>query len=188
MSQFKLLKEVITFLNQADTSYMLTGSIVSSFQGEPRSTHDIDMMIQLDKEKIDSLLLAFPSPTYYIDKDMVLDGIKSKKMFKLLNTETGDKIDFYPLPDNEYESVRFSRKIPEDINGLKVWITSVEDTIISKLRWCKLSNGSEKQFKDALNVFEVQYEILDFPYIDEWIRKLNLTDLYKRLQKEREEL
>ena len=93
MSQFKLLKEVITFLNQADTSYMLTGSIVSSFQGEPRSTHDIDMMIQLDKEKIDSLLLAFPSPTYYIDKDMVLDGIKSKKMFKLLNTETGDKID-----------------------------------------------------------------------------------------------
>ena len=180
MSQFKLLKEVITFLNQADTSYMLTGSIVSSFQGAPRSTHD--------KEKIDSLLLAFPSPTYYIDKDMVLDGIKSKKMFKLLNTETGDKIDFYPLPDNEYESVRFSRKIPEDINGLKVWITSVEDTIISKLRWCKLSNGSEKQFKDALNVFEVQYEILDFPYIDEWIRKLNLTDLYERLQKEREEL
>lgn len=52
MSQFKLLKEVITFLNQADTSYMLTGSIVSSFQGEPRSTHDIDMMIQLDKEKL----------------------------------------------------------------------------------------------------------------------------------------
>ena len=90
--------------------------------------------------------------------------------------------------NNEYESVRFSRKIPEDINGLKVWITSVEDTIISKLRWCKLSNGSEKQFKDALNVFEVQYEILDFPYIDEWIRKLNLTDLYERLQKEREEL
>lgn len=41
---------------------------------------------------------------------MVLDGIKSKKMFKLLNTETGDKIDFYPLPDNEYELVRYKRK------------------------------------------------------------------------------
>ena len=188
MSQFKLLKEVITFLNQADTSYMLTGSIVSSFQGEPRSTHDIDMMIQLDKEKIDSLLLAFPSPTYYIDKDMVLDGIKSKKMFKLLNTNTGDKIDFYPLPENEYEIVRFERKIQEELNGLLVWITSPEDTIISKLRWCKLSNGSEKQFKDALNVFEIQFEILDKSYIEKWVEKLGLSDLYKRLQKEREGL
>jgi hypothetical protein len=167
---------------------MLTGSIVSSFQGEPRSTHDIDMMIQLSKESADLLLNAFPPFTYYIDKDMILDGIQSKTLFKLLNTETGDKIDFYPLPENEYELERFNRKIQEEINELKVWITSPEDTIISKLRWCKISNGSEKQFKDALNVFEVQFEILDFTYIQKWIKKLNLSDLYERLQTERDDL
>ena len=188
MSQFELLKYVVQFLNTTHTSYMLTGSIVSSFQGEPRSTHDIDMMIQLSKERVNSLLSAFPSPTYYIDKDMVLSGIQSKKMFKLLNTNTGDKIDFYPLPENEYEIVRFERKIQEELNGLLVWITSPEDTIISKLRWCKLSNGSEKQFKDALNVFEIQFEILDKSYIEKWVEKLGLSDLYKRLQKEREGL
>ena len=188
MSQFELLKEVVQFLNTAHTPYMLTGSIVSSFQGEPRSTHDIDMMILFDKDNVNSLLNAFPPPTFYLDREMVLEGIRSKKMFKLLNTMTGDKIDFYPLPDNEYELVRFKRKIQEDINDLQVWITSPEDTIISKLRWCKLSNGTEKQFKDALNVFEVQYEILDFPYIQIWIEKLGLLHLYERLQSEREDL
>jgi len=188
MSQFKLLREVVEFLNRTHTPYMLTGSIVSSFQGEPRSTHDIDMMILFDKGNVYSLLNAFPPPTYYIDKDMVLEGIQSKKMFKLLNTMTGDKIDFYPLPDNEYELVRFKRKVQEEINELQVWITSPEDTIISKLRWCKLSNGSEKQFKDALNVFEVQFEILDLSYIQIWIEKLGLSDLFERLQKERQDL
>lgn len=188
MSQFELLKDVVQFLNSQHISYMLTGSIVSSFQGEPRSTHDIDMMIQLNKERVNSLLTAFPAPTYYIDKDMVLDGIELKKMFKLLNTITGDKIDFYPLPENEYEIVRFKRKMQEELNGLLVWITSPEDTIISKLRWCKLSNGSEKQFRDALNVFEIQFELLDISYIEEWIETLGLSDLYKQLQKEREGL
>ena len=84
--------------------------------------------------------------------------------------------------------MRFKRKIQKDINDLQVWITSPEDTIISKLRWCKLSNGNEKQFKDTLNVFEVQYEILDFPYIQIWIEKLGLLHLYERLQSEREDL
>ncbi len=44
MSQQKLLKKVLSVLNQAGIQYMLTGSIVSSLQGEPRSTHDIDVV------------------------------------------------------------------------------------------------------------------------------------------------
>jgi tRNA/tmRNA/rRNA uracil-C5-methylase (TrmA/RlmC/RlmD family) len=38
MSQQKLLKKVVQALDQAGIPYMLTGSIVSSLQGEPRST------------------------------------------------------------------------------------------------------------------------------------------------------
>ena len=116
LSLFELLKEVVQFLNTAHTPYMLTGSIVSSFQGEPRSTHDIDMMILFDKDNVNSLLNAFPPPTFYLDREMVLEGIRSKKMFKLLNTIAGDKIDFYPLPDNEYELVRFKRKIQRNLS------------------------------------------------------------------------
>ncbi len=45
MSQQALLKKVIQVLDRAGIKYMITGSIVSSLQGEPRSTHDIDMVI-----------------------------------------------------------------------------------------------------------------------------------------------
>ena len=62
MSQFELLKKVVLFFNETSTAYMLTGSIVSSFQGEPRSTHDIDMIIQISIENADRLIQHFPAP------------------------------------------------------------------------------------------------------------------------------
>jgi len=184
MSQFELLKKVVQFLDETNTEYMLTGSIVSSFQGEPRSTHDIDMIIQLSLENVDRLIRYFPAPEYYIDKETTIKNIQTSQLFKLLNTSTGDKIDFYPLPNNEYEITRFRRKIQEEFNDLKVWITTPEDTILSKLRWCKLSNGSEKQFKDALHVYELQKDILDFSYITLWANTLALTDLFEKLKRD----
>ncbi len=42
MSQPELLKEVVKALESAKIDYMVTGSIASSLQGEPRSTHDIE--------------------------------------------------------------------------------------------------------------------------------------------------
>ena len=49
MSQQELLKQVIQALDQAEIQYMITGSVVSSLQGEPRSTHDIDIIIVIQK-------------------------------------------------------------------------------------------------------------------------------------------
>jgi len=40
MSQQELLKTVIQVLDRVGIPYMLTGSIVSSLQGEPRSTQE----------------------------------------------------------------------------------------------------------------------------------------------------
>ena len=58
MSQPALLKKVIQVLNRAGIKYMITGSIVSSLQGEPRSTHDIDMVIALQKSEAKKLVEA----------------------------------------------------------------------------------------------------------------------------------
>jgi hypothetical protein len=49
MSQQELLKQVIQALDQAEIQYMITGSVVSSLQGAPRSTHDIDIIIVIQK-------------------------------------------------------------------------------------------------------------------------------------------
>ena len=53
MLQQQLLKKVVQILNEATIEYFFTGSIVSSLLGEPRSTHDIDIVVAaLKKEDI----------------------------------------------------------------------------------------------------------------------------------------
>ena len=59
MSQQELLSKLVDFLDQARIPYMLTGSIASSLHGEPRSTHDVDVVVVLDPESITKLLGAF---------------------------------------------------------------------------------------------------------------------------------
>jgi len=68
--------------------------------------------------------------------------------------------------------------------GFDLIVSRPEDTILAKLRWAKLSGGSEKQFIDALRVYEVQYHLLGQDYLKDWIHRLGLMELWERLQKE----
>jgi hypothetical protein len=49
-------------------------------------------------------------------------------------------------------------------------ISTPEDTILMKLRGANLSGGSEKQFRDALKVYEIQYQNLDLNYKEAWLK------------------
>ena len=56
MSQQELLALVVGQLNQLNIDYMLTGSFASSLQGEPRATHDIDLVLELKPESCRALI------------------------------------------------------------------------------------------------------------------------------------
>jgi len=75
----------------------------------------------------------------------------------------------------------FHVRYSEEFMGLKMQVSSPEDTILAKLRWAKLSGGSEKQFTDALRVYEVQHGKLDIDYLEHWVKKLDVESLWKRL-------
>jgi len=186
MSQQELLKKVIQALNRVGIQYMLTGSVVSSLQGEPRSTHDIDIIITIQKSKVHELVEAFPPPDFYLDEDSFLEAINKKSMVNLTDLKGGDKVDFWMLTDEPFDQSRFSRRYTEEFMGIEIQVSSPEDTLLAKLRWAKLSGGSEKQFTDALRVYEVQYGKLDLDYLEHWARRLDLESLWKRLLDEAE--
>jgi len=70
--------------------------------------------------------------------------------------------------------------------GIRMQVSSPEDTILAKLQWAQLSGGSEKQFTDALRVYEVQFGKLDLNYMERWVKKLDVESLWKRLKEEAE--
>lgn len=184
MSQQELLKRVVSTLDRLHIPCMLTGSLASSLQGEPRATHDVDLLVDLETKSILPLLEALNDPSFYLSRTAVDEAVRDRRMFNLLETTTGDKIDFWLVTQEPFDQSRFQRRRPARIDDFTVDVSTPEDTIVMKLKWAKASGGSEKQFDDALRVFEVQSGRMDLTYIEHWVRELDLSDLWQRLVNE----
>ncbi len=103
MPQLELLEKIIKFLAANSIQYMLTGSIVSSLQGIPRSTHDIDIIISITKADIPKIIRAFPQEDYYVNENSITEAISNKSQFNILDINEGDKIDFWILTDSKFD-------------------------------------------------------------------------------------
>jgi len=184
MSQLELLAKVAQTLDEAGVKYMVTGSLASSLQGEPRFSHDVDLVVALDEQHAAPLLRAFPPPKYYLSEPAMITAISKRQMFNLLDVTEGEKIDFWLLTEEPFDRARFGRRQRDEIDQVPVYVSSPEDTILAKLRWAKMCGGSEKQFTDARQVYEFQRPILNLDYMNEWIERLDLQELWTRLQNE----
>ena len=186
MTPTETLRFVVGVLDRNGIPYMITGSVASSLQGEPRATHDLDVVVAVRKEDAAVLIQHFAPPQFYLDENAILEAVETGGMFNAISLEDGDKIDFWMLTEEEFDESRFRRRIEIDVFGILLKVSSPEDTILAKLRWSKLSGGSEKSFVDALRVYEVQAERLDHPYIEDWANRLIVGELWQRVQNEAE--
>ena len=184
MSQQELLTYVVAALDRAGIEYMMTGSIVSSLQGEPRLTHDLDVLVAIQSAQVRDILDAFPSPRFYVDEHAVEEALRTSGMFNVIDSFEVGKIDFWLLRDEPFDRSRFGRRYQAPLFGTHVKVSSPEDTILAKLWWARRHGGSEKYFQDAMRVFEVQGAVLDDVYLAEWAERLEVGDLLRRLVEE----
>ena len=179
MSQQRLLNIVLDVCQSIGMEYMLTGSWASSLQGQPRSTHDLDLVVRFNETLIPALANAFPAPDYYLSESSMREATQQKTMFNLLDNQSGDKVDFWILTDEPWDASRFSRRVTLKIGDRDIQVSSPEDTVLAKLRWSAFCGGSERQFKDALHVCELQWDTLDRQYLDDWSKKLEIYDAWQ---------
>ncbi len=111
---------------------------------QPRSTHDIDFVVQVGPHHVAAIVAAFSPPRYYLSEPAVREALARPGMFNLVDTQEGDNVDFGVLTDEPFDQSRFARRQSEDVLGIRVAVSSAEDTILAKLRWAKLSGGEAK--------------------------------------------
>jgi hypothetical protein len=180
--QQALLARLVEALEEAGIPYMVSGSVVSSFQGEPRATHDVDIVIDVPGQNASQLVDALSAPDLYLDATAVSEAAATKGMFNLIDPGSGDKADFWLLTGDEFDSERFRRRAHIEALGIRFAASTPEDTILMKLRWSARSGGSEKQVLDAIGVYEVQAGALDERYLDEWAERLGVLDSLARVR------
>jgi len=181
VSQQALLARVVAALEAASVPYMVSGSLASSLQGEPRATHDIDLVIDVAAADVGRLVRAFDAPDLYVDEQAIAEAVRRRAVFNLLQPATGDKVDLWLLTDEPYDRERFRRRQTVTALGLRFFVSAPEDTILMKLHWARVCGGSEKQATDALRVYEVQAGGLDAQYLRDWAARLGIDDLLRAL-------
>ena len=152
---------------------MLTGSMVSNYWGIPRTTHDLDFVIQLPDRFIKPLLEAF-SKDFVLDEDAIRQAFRGTYLFNAIDTRSALKVDFWLLQPKPFERVMFDRKLQVSLFGEQAWICTAEDVVLHKLYWNSVS-PSDRQMGDCAGVCAVQAGRLDSDYLRRWAQEMGLA-------------
>jgi hypothetical protein len=179
MNENELLRDCLQRLNRAGVSYMLTGSMASNAWGIPRTTHDLDFVLQIPPSAIPALTQNF-SDDYYIDPATIPAAFQPPYQFNVIHIPSALKIDFWMLRGVPFEREMFRRRLRYPILGEDAWICTPEDVILHKLYWHTIT-PSDRQLADVAGVMAVQKGKLDLTYLQKWASELQVKALFDHL-------
>ena len=178
----RFLGKLVGRLDSAGIPHMLTGSVASTYFGEPRQTRDVDLVVDPDPAALDRFAAAWKDDGY-LDASVAREALAAGGMFNVLDFETGWKADLIVRKKRAFSASEFDRRRPARLLGVDTWIASPEDVILSKLEWAGQS-GSTRQLDDATAVVRVTAGALDLAYLERWARDLAVEGLLARVLKE----
>ena len=174
MTERDLLVDCLRRLNQAEISYMLTGSMVSNYWGIPRTTHDLDFVLQLPPSDAPKMVSAFRGD-FFLDEAAIQAAYRPPFQFNAIDTRSALKVDFWLLTPDPFEREMFARRVRTTVFGEAAWIAAAEDVILHKFYRNRLT-PSERQLGDAAGVVSVQKDNLDVEYLRRWANELRVSD------------
>lgn len=170
--EYELLINCLQRLNRLGLPYMVAGSMASSYWGDARSTHDVDIVLMMTPADVPAFISAFEAG-FFVQPELVRKAFAYPFQFNVMDESSPMKADFFLVGDNELERAAFARRIEATILNTPAWVTTPEDIILHKLYWHTLT-PSDRQLRDAAAVFANQSESIDREYLRNWAKKLNV--------------
>jgi hypothetical protein len=177
----KLLFNIVKILNNLKIKYFVTGGYAVSVWGRPRSTADIDIVVELFEPQIDSLFTALKkiSKFGYLDKDVARYATKHNGEFNFIDPETGMKVDFWVAKKDKMSELKYKNRVIRKISNKNIYFISSEDLIISKLLWYK-ETLSDRHIEDVQSVIKISK--INKSYLKKKMKELDLLDVYKKIK------
>lgn len=149
--------------------------MASTLYGEPRSTNDIDLVVQMNPDQVDAFCASFAEPEYYYSVEAVRQAVEQHFQFNILHPASGLKVDVILATDSPFDQTRFLRGqlLLTDATH-EAWIASPEDVILKKLVYFQ-EGGSEKHLRDIVGILKVQGNLIDQAYLTKWVVHLGVA-------------
>ena len=186
MPQPNLFLIFLNPLQNAGILYTVTGSVACVVYGEPRLTHDIDLIIHLASQDILKFMQAFPAKQFYIPPEDIIRIEKSRDErghINLIHHDTGFKADIYFTGKDELSlwAIKNSRIVEYHNNFIN--IAPPEYVIIRKLEYYR-EGKMQKHLLDIQGILRNPDVQLNFRWLNQKIRKYDLQKEWEKIKKE----
>lgn len=129
------IENLISTLNKLKLKYAFTGAFAVSYYGEPRTSSDIDILIEKNKNKLLTLTKLLTKQGYDITRTDVQKATQECSHFPIFHKEK--TFPYFDLKiacqTDETSAIKNSTTI--NYHGTKCKIVTPEDLIIKKLEW-----------------------------------------------------
>jgi len=183
----RIILSVAKALDACGIRYLVGGSLASSISGEPRSSMDIDLVVELSISQVDSLTEALKEE-FLVDPDVLRRAVEHTSSANILHEETSTKIDLFVLGGTPLDGEQMNRRVRMKVASEPdryIYTYTPEDILLQKLRWFRLGNEvSERQWRDVLGIVRTQGKKLDDSWLLRGAQTLGVQDLLERALRE----
>lgn len=180
MQELNLVELFTVPLEENKISYLVTGSMASVIYGEPRLTHDVDLVLNLKISDVEKFRRLFPLEKFYCppQETLVLEiGREARAHFNLIHHETGFKADCYLVGSDPLHQWAFERKnIIKLQSGKSLSLAPPEYVILRKLEYYR-EGKAEKHLQDIRHRLRLSAEKTDLSFVESEAKKMGLADL-----------
>jgi hypothetical protein len=184
--QIELLQFTIDALDRLGIAYAVVGSYASGAWGEPRMTRDIDFVIRLAADQVDSLCAAFPDVSFYVSRSAAAEAVERRSQFNVIHPASGNKIDFMVLGTGDWPDSQLVRRTKVTFQpGATGYVAAPDDVILGKLIYYR-DGGSEKHLRDIRGILKISGDFLDRDYLARSAVQLGVADIWHAILGERD--
>ena len=163
-----VLSELLKLCKTHKTKIVLMGGMAVSVYARPRATYDIDGIISIKEEQIEDFLRALKKSGFIYDKKEPVKFIQKLPFITLCYAKYKTYVDLF-IARNEFQKNILSRAKKVRFNKASLNIISPEDLILIKLQ-----TGRARDVEDVRDMILENREKIDFRYLKEWARALNV--------------
>jgi len=168
---------VVSSFNATGLDYMFTGALAASYYGTPRTTMDVDIVVKVAQEEVQTrLVLALRKARLQVEEERIDTAFRSGfRVVTLRDSESPFSVDII------FSSRRLA-KSAGTILGLPTFYQAPGELILAKLRMIKATVPRERALKDEDDVRAIlRFTKVDVKSLKRWAQKESTLSILENI-------